>query len=587
MVTSAEAKKIALIQMQNLAKKKGGTCLSTKYENSNTTLLWQCSKKHKPWFTTPGHVKQGSWCPECAGQKRYDITDMQKLAKKNGGFCRSKKYVNEHTKLKWQCKKGHSWKTIPSIVIGGGWCPRCRIIQRGLKHRLTLKQINERVSKREIACLSDKYNGGKKNLKWQCKVCGNIWESIAAYVINGSGCPSCAVSKRGNYNRLTLTKVRAFGLQRDLILISDKYKNSQQNLEWKCPNGHTFKSNYNNLHSGKGCPECSSGVSERLCRKIFEELFQLKFPRKRNFPWLLNSKDNYMELDGYCREKNLAFEYQGQQHYEPNRFFQNKEDVNRRKKDDIKKLKLCKEQGITLLQIRYDIPYDKIQLEIEKACKKKGIDGVNFGKSINYTKLKGVFFPETLNEMKQIAKERDGKCLSEIYVNAFKPLRWQCNKDSYIWESPAMSVKNQGSWCPRCAKNLPLTIEKLTEKALEKGIEIIPKTIKNQRTKLKIKCKAGHFRTMLASSIMSGKGCRKCFFEKMAVERRQKTYAKVKSIVEAKGGTMISKSYDIGYQKLKIKCNNSHRFELKPNTIISRGQWCKTCSKQRLLNSKK
>jgi len=32
---------------------------------------------------------------------------MQQVAKKRGGKCLSEKYVNAKTKLEWECRKGH------------------------------------------------------------------------------------------------------------------------------------------------------------------------------------------------------------------------------------------------------------------------------------------------------------------------------------------------------------------------------------------------------------------------------------------------------------------------------------------------
>jgi hypothetical protein len=57
--------------------------------------------------------------------KQYTIKDMHSLAKKKGGKCLSKEYVNNHTNLIWQCVEGHTWKAISSNVKKGTWCPYC------------------------------------------------------------------------------------------------------------------------------------------------------------------------------------------------------------------------------------------------------------------------------------------------------------------------------------------------------------------------------------------------------------------------------------------------------------------------------
>ena len=95
--------------MQNLAKKRGGKCLSSKYYNIDTKLKWVCEKGHT-WNAIPYTIKKGTWCPNCVG-KNKTISDMQNLAKKRGGKCLSSKYYNNRTKLEWECKKGHIWES--------------------------------------------------------------------------------------------------------------------------------------------------------------------------------------------------------------------------------------------------------------------------------------------------------------------------------------------------------------------------------------------------------------------------------------------------------------------------------------------
>ena len=110
--------------MQELASEKGGLCLSDRYVNSSTKLKWQCSKNHT-WEETPESIISGSWCPECARARRYTIEGMVELAAEQGGLCLSEKYVNSTTKLTWQCAKGHVWEATPRIIKQGGWCPEC------------------------------------------------------------------------------------------------------------------------------------------------------------------------------------------------------------------------------------------------------------------------------------------------------------------------------------------------------------------------------------------------------------------------------------------------------------------------------
>jgi hypothetical protein len=124
--------KLTIQEMQNLAKSRGGRCLSKKYVDNKTKLKWQCSKGHL-WEARPHDIKDGNtWCPICSIGKRSEkrrltIEGMQKIAKSRGGKCLSKDYINARTKLKWQCERGHIWESEPvNIKNKGQWCTYCR-----------------------------------------------------------------------------------------------------------------------------------------------------------------------------------------------------------------------------------------------------------------------------------------------------------------------------------------------------------------------------------------------------------------------------------------------------------------------------
>ena len=111
-------------ELDGIARLRGGSCLSTKYEGYKKHLLWKCSEGHE-WKAQPGSIIAGTWCPICHGQPRYTIEDMKGLAVTRGGKCLSKKYVSSQVKLTWMCSVGHKWDAVPSSIIAGRWCPEC------------------------------------------------------------------------------------------------------------------------------------------------------------------------------------------------------------------------------------------------------------------------------------------------------------------------------------------------------------------------------------------------------------------------------------------------------------------------------
>jgi hypothetical protein len=113
---------------------------------------------------------------------------------------------------------------------------------------------------------------------------------------------------------------------------------------------------------------------ETRCRMILENLFQTSFVSIRPDFLKYPKTGKNLELDGYSKDYNLAFEYQGIQHrkFSP-LFHQTYQDfVDQLDRDGYKK-KRCEELGIPVLYIPDTIAYDKLEEYITREISKMNL----------------------------------------------------------------------------------------------------------------------------------------------------------------------------------------------------------------------
>jgi hypothetical protein len=113
---------------------------------------------------------------------------------------------------------------------------------------------------------------------------------------------------------------------------------------------------------------------ETLCRDIAQKVFGKPFVKVR--PKFLKNEvtGKNLELDIYNEDIKVAIEFNGRQHYEFVPFFhKNYEDfLTQRYRDEMKKAK-CKDEGIHLIEIRYDATPTDIESQIRLEAMKLGL----------------------------------------------------------------------------------------------------------------------------------------------------------------------------------------------------------------------
>lgn len=115
-----------LERLKEAAGLRGGECLAQSYSGQERKYRFRCVKGHE-WEAYGHLVLRGSRRMQCSNQaKRRTIEQMQEVARERGGRCLSDTYVNNRTRLLWECSQGHVWSAAPDNVINrGAWCPDC------------------------------------------------------------------------------------------------------------------------------------------------------------------------------------------------------------------------------------------------------------------------------------------------------------------------------------------------------------------------------------------------------------------------------------------------------------------------------
>ena len=551
-------KKYTTKDMKDIAASKNGFFRSQAYTNCKERHLWQCSEEnHPPFSKSPDVViNSGSWCNICSKKKKQEKTNKKayakakKFAQSNNLQLLSDTYTRHDKHYDWSCHKGHKWSRQTRHMFKmkkNTWCRECCY---GIKD---LKALQDFAIKKGGRCLSLEYLGVKKNHLWKCSK-GHTWLATPDNVLSkGTWCRDCDPTKKK-----TLADMQALAIERGGECESTHYIRYSALLKWKCSEGHRWEASYASIRN-HWCGYCSRGWSEEACRAVFEQLFKVVFVHMRP-KWLQK-----LELDGYAKELKIAFEHHGIQHYEVSHYSPNKEALAKRQKDDARKRELCTSNGVTLVEVP-QVPTDLAQVKahVVKACIEEGIilpvdvDEI----VIDYTSLN---IPNKLKEIKKLARERGGECLSEIYVNTSDPLVFRCIK-GHITKRSATSMK-KGHWCKDCAPNAKYTFDDIRELGEKRGWELLSKKYEGVESHLSWKCDKGHPFKQRATNTIQGHGCSDC---KGGVAL---TLADMQQFAKARGGFCLSKEYINNQQHLEWKCSEGHTFTAAYGRL-QQGWWC-------------
>jgi predicted metalloenzyme YecM len=242
-----------------------------------------------------------------------------------------------------------------------------------------------------------------------------------------------------------LAKAEEIAKSRGGVLLSTEFKNSKQLLDFQDDSGIKFKCSLKNLKTGQWTPDRGL-VSEPICRQTLEYIFGFSFPKSTKVLHKgITNRKRYLELDGYCKELNIAFEYQGHPSHWNNKH-DNYNSVNQRDKE--KKI-LCDQLNVILITIpkfkenskKWDsnnalnLILDLIYIIFRE--KKKSLPNINTqGFKIDFSQISRN--KNNIQNLEKIALENNGSLLSSEWKGSKFSYKFKTNK-GIIFE---MSLQN-------------------------------------------------------------------------------------------------------------------------------------------------
>lgn len=225
---------------------------------------------------------------------------------------------------------------------------------RGRSREATRLRLEQYVRARGGRLLDTRFGVGQYYATILCLRHGSQRLSISGALSKRAlWCAKCKSDRLRELYRLPYElvkrEVESFGWR--LVTSSKEYRNASR-IETKCPQGHRSIRTLHSLRRGRGCRSCYGRVGETAVRSVFEQFFRREFPLCRP-RWLRSERSGRLELDGFCAELKLAFEYQGYMHSRhANRLGTSLEEQRQR---DAEKRRLCQKRGVILVEV-YEMP---------------------------------------------------------------------------------------------------------------------------------------------------------------------------------------------------------------------------------------
>lgn len=354
-------------QIKELCEEKdfeyiGRISRTTKSGRKNLKVQFICNKHRNKGVqekTIDNLRKKG--CIYCAGTNKKTTAEfIKEVMDINPNIEILGQYKSAKTKIECRCKIDETiWDTWPEVLLKGGQCPECNKKAIGNRSRKSPTDFTYEMSLNAptIKALT-KYNTGKDTVCFKCNVCGHERATASPLNISSghSGCPACGLRRQVAARTKTDEQFRQDLLKTNPNLEPlEQYTTNKQKILVRCKiHSYEWKAIPAQLIYRKtGCPKCSITYNENRVTEILRN-WGYSFEMQKRFA---DCKDKVqLPFDVYLPDFNICIEYDGEQHYQKEKFEwrdSSHSSFELTQKHDLIKTKYCLDNKIPLIRIPY------------------------------------------------------------------------------------------------------------------------------------------------------------------------------------------------------------------------------------------
>lgn len=268
-------------------------------------------------------------------------------------------YINSRTKVCIICPEHREFWQLGNSHLQGQGCPKC-VGRNKNKDEVISKFQEVHQNKYDYSEIPESLKSHEK-VPIICPKHGKFFQSVYNH-ISGQGCPKCAIERNTIRQTYTWDQLKEIFKKRH----NNKYDYSKVNyvnmntpIIIICPIHGEFQQKPKDHIRYAGCPRCKSSKGELQIEEILKK-FNISYTTQ--FP-VLYKNNTYLHSDFKIDYNNKIYliEYNGIQHYIPIEYFGGKLKFQKQLDRDNFLRNYCKENNITLIEIKYDMKKSEIE----------------------------------------------------------------------------------------------------------------------------------------------------------------------------------------------------------------------------------
>lgn len=436
------------------SSKEGRIKEGEKYINSSKKIVF-IDKNQNEFKRSATSIKLGYWSPYESKRTldpQYHFRRIKDIVEsKRGAIKKGEKYISNNTPLTIIDSLGNEFEITPKSLKRGLWSPH-----EGVRTSDAEFQFN--AIKKIVESRGGKIKEGEKYTSSSTKMVfidenGYEFSMIPSSIKIGKWSPFTSKNTRDpQYHMNILEKI--VKNRGGTIKKGEIYKNNATPITCIDQFGNEFSISPKSLKLGKWSLN-ERTCSENICREIIQAMFDKKFPT--NWGLLKRNNGNRLQLDGYCSELKIAFEYQGQYHTEG--WWANPISLQDCTVRDAEKREKCKDLHILLLEIQFYKNISNIEnlvkstlRDIISSYERQNVKCPNNIISLDTSSIKVdlskiSFLAAAQNLLKALASEKGGKIKEgEYYFNNRVKMTF-IDKSGNEFQRTPQDIK-AGRWSP-------------------------------------------------------------------------------------------------------------------------------------------